>query len=97
MTGVFKTVETFKASVLEACNGDISTESFGYVEPGHGNRGKQQWLSGEEDLKDMYRAYCDKTEILLWAQRPSVGRRGPTHLMQTKMPNVFDMISIWTK
>ena len=67
---MFQTVKELKKSVFDACNGDISTENFGYIELGHGNRGKQQWLNSEEDLQDMYQAYHGKSEILLWAYRP---------------------------
>ena len=75
VTGVFKSIKELKKDVSAACCGDISIENFGYIEPGHANRGKQQWLSSEEDLKDMYRVHNDKSEILLWSLRLDVGRK----------------------
>lgn len=36
---------------------------LGYLEPGHGVKGKQRWLSSPADLKDMYKS---KDKILLW-------------------------------
>ena len=39
---------------------------MGYIEPGHGAKGKQRWLASPEDLKDMYTAHEGKKEILLW-------------------------------
>ena len=56
-----------KKDVNSACEGKISTESFGYIDPGHGNRGKQQWLMSNDDLKDMYADHKDKKDILLWS------------------------------
>ena len=54
IAGMYKSIEDLKEDILSACNGEISIDSFGYIEPGHGIRGKQQWLSSNEDLKDMY-------------------------------------------
>ena len=28
-------------------------ENFGYIEPGHGAKGKQRWLASTEDLEGM--------------------------------------------
>ena len=41
-------------------------EQLGYIEPGHGAKGKQRWLSSAEDLKDMYTIHENKNEILFW-------------------------------
>ena len=46
--------------------GILGSESFGYIEPGHGARGKQRWLTSADDLKDMYSTHQGKKEILLW-------------------------------
>lgn len=45
---------------------DPSLDQLGYIEPGHGARGRQLWLSSSEDLKDMYSLYDNKGEILFW-------------------------------
>lgn len=39
---------------------------LGYIDPGHGLRGKTQWLTDDEDLASMYCKYAGKHEILLW-------------------------------
>ena len=62
----FDTIDELKAAVDEACQGQVSLESFGYVEPGHGAKGKQRWLACNEDLEDLYHVYEGKKEILLW-------------------------------
>lgn len=40
-------------------------KQLGYIEPGHGLRGKQRWLSSTEDLLNMYEIH-GKKEITLW-------------------------------
>ena len=39
---------------------------LGYTDPGHGLKGKTQWLTDDEDLTDMYSKYGGKHDILLW-------------------------------
>ena len=43
---------------------------IGYIEAGHGTRGKQRWLTTDEDLMDMYSHYSSRGEILLWTYSP---------------------------
>ena len=47
---------------------DVATKDFGYIEPGHGAKGKQHWLITQEDLDEMYVALDKKIkhEVLLW-------------------------------
>lgn len=45
------------------------------MEPGHGYKGKQRWITCNEDLQDMYEANCMKKEILLWCFLPD--KEGP--------------------
>lgn len=75
LTVIYESVEDLKKDVYSACNGKISLESFGYIEPGHGSKGKQQWLASTDDLKDMYGAHRDKKEILLWSRYSDVPRK----------------------
>ena len=44
--------------------------SSGYIEPGHGYKGKQRWICCDEDLKEMYKIYSSKREILMWCFLP---------------------------
>ena len=39
---------------------------MGYIVPGHGLRGKQEWLCENSDLKEMYTQYKGRKEIVLW-------------------------------
>lgn len=51
---------------------EVDDMCVGYVKPGHGWKGKQQWLNSEEDLTEMYSVYATKrTTILLWCYRPT--------------------------
>ena len=38
----------------------------GFILPGHGLRGKQEWLCEDSDLCQMYLLYSGKKEIMLW-------------------------------
>ena len=87
------TVQKLKSSVvfatLDALLDEIKTSlnicplQIGYIEPGHGLKGKQRWLIDDGDLTDMYCIYERKREITLWCQcgsaagRSKQGTRGP--------------------
>ena len=49
---------------------DSSGLSMGYIEPGHGYKGKQRWLCVDEDLCEMYSIYSGRSEILMWCFLP---------------------------
>lgn len=42
---------------------------MGYVEPGHGYRGKHCWLMCDDNVKEMYSIYRGKGGILLWSNQ----------------------------
>ena len=48
---------------------------FGYIEPGHGLKGKKEWISDDEDVKEFLEKYRKKKtkEFTLWcySQGPS--------------------------
>ncbi len=45
---------------------DVSKSEVGYVEPGHGAKGKRHWLHTVADLKEMYEKHERKKDVLLW-------------------------------
>ena len=52
---------------------------FGYIIPGHGEKGKQITIDSPEELQDMYRAYQGRNEIVLWIKNEQPQRkRGST-------------------
>jgi len=64
----FMSVDDLKSRVLEAFKDKLPTklETLGYIEPGHGLRGKQRWLIKDDDLEEMYKLCTGKSEIILW-------------------------------
>ena len=65
-----------KEQVLSKCDGKASVDSgFGYIEPGHGVKGKQRWLMSDEDVVDMYTIHDGKKEILLWCYSQDSSKR----------------------
>ena len=45
----------------------FSVVDLGYIEPGHGTKGRKQWLNNDEDVREMYTKHAGKRNILLWA------------------------------
>lgn len=39
---------------------------IGFIEPGHGMKGKQVWIVEDEDLATMYSLFNNKKDIILW-------------------------------
>ena len=67
VSDVFKSVDDIKEILISTLENVPSTiDQLGYIEPGHGAKGKQRWLSGQDDLKDMYSLHQNRQEILLW-------------------------------
>ena len=44
--------------------------TFGYIVPGHGMKGRQEWITDDDDVKNMFDVYCKKKEVLLWCFLP---------------------------
>ena len=44
---------------------------FGYIEPGHGMKGKQKWLHDNADIEEMYTHFLKKRDVLLWCYSSS--------------------------
>ncbi len=56
--GQFKSVVELRQSLTDHLK--FPVETVGYIEPGHGLRGKQQWITQESDLDDVYKALKSK-------------------------------------
>ena len=61
-------VEVLKTSLLADFNEYIVEDNFqfGFIEPGHGKKGRQNVLKDANDLTKMYDAYKNKKGIVLW-------------------------------
>ena len=42
---------------------DSETTQVGYIQPGHGTRGRQLWLASDGDIEEMYSQCQGKKEI----------------------------------
>ncbi len=64
----FGSLEHLKKTLVESCRDKVPSdiEQLGYIEPGHGSKGKLRWLLNDQDIEDMYKVYLRKREILLW-------------------------------
>lgn len=46
---------------------DFTTVDIGYIEPGHGSKGRKQWINTDEDVEVLFSKHKGKKSILLWA------------------------------
>ena len=53
---------------------EINASQLGYIEPGHGLKGKQRWITEDEDLETMYECFKGKREIVLWCSPSPKGK-----------------------
>ena len=79
-TATFTTLQQLLGEIKVSLN--VTPNQVGYIEPGHGLKGKQRWLTSDADLTEMYTIYDKKKEILLWCQcfhgknKPNPKKRG---------------------
>ena len=45
---------------------DFTLVDIGYIETGHGAKGRKVWLCDNDDVHKMYLEYKDKSKIMLW-------------------------------
>ena len=57
---------TYLPSEVEVNKPDFQSVEIGYIEPGHGLRGRKVWLYTDVDLKGMYDTFTGKKSIQLW-------------------------------
>ena len=60
----FQSVDELKDKLRETLPDSASGDVVGYIEPGHGAKGKQRWVEHSDDLADIYSSYGKKLEIL---------------------------------
>ena len=65
----FKSVSDLKCGLSEWLN--LTDIVVGYIEPGHGAKGRQRWLHDDSDLADLYQLYKGRKEIMLWCHSAS--------------------------
>ena len=57
---------------------------IGYVEPGHGWKGKYLWLNNDEDIKELYSVCGMLKNILLWCYLPNHDNKKKRKLESSK-------------
>lgn len=89
---MFKTVSHLEKKLkgkypqLEPCK----ALRFGYMDPGHGWKGKQRWISCNDDLQDMYEVHRSKKEILIWCFLPASDKPDNIISKKRKSPSNTD-------
>ena len=79
---VFTSVDALKDQINKML--DNKNEAVGFIQPGHGLKGKQGWLVGNEDLDDMYLLHKSKRDITLWCYSRLAAPPGQTEQPQKK-------------
>lgn len=51
-------------STIEAPN--LQEVEMGFIEPGHGSKGRKVWLFDDNDVQKIYEVHLHKKQILLW-------------------------------
>ena len=78
----FSTLNELKKRIVEKI-GPIEDDVVGYIEPSHGQRGKIQDLSDEDDLSEMYVLFKrQNNNVLLWCYDGNVGE--PSNVLTRK-------------
>ena len=62
----FTSVDDIKKELSDSLHVPTIIDIVGYIEPGHGVKGKQRWLLADSDLDEMYDIHTGKVNILLW-------------------------------
>ena len=55
---------------------NLNEVEMGYIEPGHGGKGRKVWIYDEKDVDKMYEAYANKKRVLLWCySQPTIQKK----------------------
>lgn len=65
-SAIFTTLESLIEEIKSSL--DVAPHHIGYIEPGHGMKGKNRWLTNDKDLLEMYSKYGKRKEYNLWCQ-----------------------------
>jgi len=58
---------------------------MGYVEPGHGSKGRKVWVYADSDLRDMYKRHQRKKHVLLWCYSKKSSSRNKKAVKKSSM------------
>ena len=60
VTRKFSSLDELTSNVLK-----YLPATYGYIEPGHGSKGKRCWLTSENNLTEMYNIYYGRKVVVL--------------------------------
>ena len=65
---VYSAVQTLKTDICKQFSDKLPEGEIelGFIQPGHGFKGKQRWLCSNVCLKEMYQEHKGRKEIVLW-------------------------------
>ena len=72
-------------------------DSIGYIEPGHGLKGKQKWLLDDDDVSEMYAIHKNKREVMLYAFVDSQVQDDSDGTVQSQRPKQSEAASTTRK
>ena len=82
-------MSSLKQHLADALEEDIL--DVGYIEPGHGMKGKQVWLVEDSDVAEMYSRFKTKQDITLWCSSYSVKKLNVwAHMLHIEKHNSYD-------
>ena len=61
----FSTVDDMKTQLRLQYAIHLPEVDDGYMEPGHGLKGRKRWIHVDDDLRDMYAAYGTRKEVVI--------------------------------
>ena len=66
---------------------------FGYIEPGHGAKGRQVLITNSEHISDMYQTYEGRKQIVLWLKsKPSKSSTEKYEVRRRKRPSSENLL-----
>lgn len=57
---------------------NLKEVEMGYIELGHGGKGRKVWICDDKDVDKMYETHVNKKRILLWCYSQSTTQAKPT-------------------
>lgn len=84
------TFEETKDFIVDNLPEDEAVEhdfQFGFIEPGHGLKGKKEWITTDEDVEEMFEKHNGKKDITLWCYRKPKGGKSRSISSRSRSPN----------
>lgn len=87
----FSTLNELKKCIQEEI-GPIEDDTMGYIEPGHGQRGKIRDLCDDDDLSEMYALFKRQhSNVLLWCYNGNIGEPSTVQTRKRTVQTTSDL------